>query len=58
MLTGILNLSHNTASTYHVVNYNRTTGAVVWQRTAQGYADNRCAPFGLAEYFYANQTSS
>ncbi|KAH7344841.1 d-4,5 unsaturated-glucuronyl hydrolase-like protein [Rhizoctonia solani] len=28
------------ASTYHVVNYNRTTGAVVWQRTAQGYADN------------------
>ncbi|KAG8738703.1 hypothetical protein FRC12_016654 [Ceratobasidium sp. 428] len=27
-------------STYHVVNYNRTTGAVRWQRTAQGYADN------------------
>ncbi|ELU41819.1 d-4,5 unsaturated -glucuronyl hydrolase-like protein [Rhizoctonia solani AG-1 IA] len=29
------------ASTYHVVNYNQTTGAVIWQRTAQGYADNR-----------------
>ncbi|CAE6411718.1 unnamed protein product [Rhizoctonia solani] len=28
------------ASTYHVVNYNQTTGAVIWQRTAQGYADN------------------
>ncbi|KAG9127201.1 hypothetical protein FRC07_000246 [Ceratobasidium sp. 392] len=27
-------------STYHVVNYNRTTGAVRWRRTAQGYADN------------------
>ncbi|KAG8738632.1 hypothetical protein FRC12_016670 [Ceratobasidium sp. 428] len=27
-------------STYHVVNYNRTTGAVRWQRTSQGYADN------------------
>ncbi|KAG8721611.1 hypothetical protein FRC08_011801 [Ceratobasidium sp. 394] len=27
-------------STYHVVNYNRTTGAVRYQRTAQGYADN------------------
>ncbi|KAF8761275.1 Glycosyl Hydrolase Family 88 [Rhizoctonia solani] len=31
------------ASTYHVVNYNQTTGAVIWQRTAQGYADNRSA---------------
>jgi len=28
------------ASSYHVVNYNPDTGAVVWQRTAQGYADN------------------
>ncbi|KAG9126974.1 hypothetical protein FRC07_001192 [Ceratobasidium sp. 392] len=31
---------HDYDSTYHVVNYNRTTGAVRYQRTAQGYADN------------------
>ncbi len=26
---------------YHVVDYNSTTGAVFRQRTSQGYADNR-----------------
>lgn len=29
---------------FHVVDYNSTTGAVIRQRTSQGYADNRCAP--------------
>ena len=28
-------------SSYHVVEYNSTTGDVIKQRTAQGYADNR-----------------
>lgn len=28
-------------SSYHVVEYNSTTGAVIKQRTSQGYADNR-----------------
>ncbi|QRV91455.1 glycoside hydrolase family 88 protein [Ceratobasidium sp. AG-Ba] len=35
-------------STYHVVNYDRNTGAVIWQRTAQGYADNRLRTRGQA----------
>ena len=26
---------------FHVVDYNSTTGAVIRQRTSQGYADNR-----------------
>ena len=28
-------------SSFHVVDYNSTTGAVIRQRTSQGYADNR-----------------
>ncbi|KAF8609540.1 d-4,5 unsaturated-glucuronyl hydrolase-like protein [Ceratobasidium sp. AG-I] len=36
----MLNHLRPDASTYHVVNYNPKTGAVVWRRTHQGYADS------------------
>ena len=35
----------STGSSFHVVEYNETTGEVIKQRTAQGYADNRYAVF-------------
>ena len=35
----------NLGSSFHVVEYNETTGAVIHQGTAQGYADNRFVYF-------------
>jgi hypothetical protein len=45
-----------TGSTFHVVEYNSTTGVVIRRRTSQGYADNSTWSRGQswAIYGFAN----
>ncbi|KAF8520149.1 glycoside hydrolase family 88 protein [Hysterangium stoloniferum] len=54
--TTIANHFRPDGSTFHVVDYNSTTGAVFRRRTAQGYADNSTWSRGQswAVYGYAN----
>ena len=52
------NYSPSPGSTWHVVEYNATTGLVIKKRTAQGYADNSTWARGQAWgiYGFANST--
>lgn len=45
-------VQHDLGSTWHVVDYNETTGKVLRKRTAQGYSDNSTWARGQAWALY------
>ena len=40
-MESLIYIERLTGSSFHLVKYNETTGAVIFQGTAQGYADSR-----------------
>lgn len=52
------NFSHRPGSTWHVVEYNATTGLVIKKRTAQGYSDSSTWARGQAWGIYSFANSA